>query len=192
MGEPSPLTCFTCKQEVRWGWRHGRKAWWHREDVDHAVILGEGSTPELHAQLAEADKARAAAKAKGKKKDAEDDVEEMTWPTELPEPEVRCTPVERNDPRVPGGAKTILNLLEKEDWELRRLTYARGPYIGANGKILSISDSIVLGAVDGEDSAIVAFWRDGKFNGAMTVFKHQLEGRPNATELKNWIKGTTS
>jgi len=117
-----------------------------------------------------------------------------------PEPEVLATPVEPKDDRVPGGVRTITNLLAKTDgWELVNLTYARGPYVGAKGEVLSISDSIVLRArgpeVDGRLRYAVGSWRDGKFDSAYILTRkpgtERYESRPaNASELKAWIKGS--
>lgn len=80
-------------------------------------------------------------------------------------------------------------------WEVRRLTGARGPYIGSDGSVLSISDTIVLGAVgpevDGGRAIAVASWRDGKFD---TAYKGRIKDGTahidpvNATDLKTWIK----
>jgi hypothetical protein len=118
-------------------------------------------------------------------------VEEQT----LPPVEVSCHPVDPKDPLVPGGVRTVVNLIAKSGWELRRLTHARGPYVGAKGDVLSTSDTIVLGAreVDG-DRCAVASWRDGKFDFSylgiikpgVVVVEH---GPANATEMKSWIKG---
>ena len=67
---------------------------------------------------------------------------------------------------TPGGARTVLNLANRIGWEVVRLTYARGPYIGSSGKSLGVSDSVVLLVrcvkVDGTVIAGVASWRDGK------------------------------
>lgn len=111
----------------------------------------------------------------------------------IPEPEVRSTPVTPKDDIVPGGVRTVTNLLAKQEWELRRLTHARGPYVGSKGEVLSISDTIVLGARKVDGSAIaVASWRDGKFDFAYVggIVGDKIETRKvNATEMKNWIKG---
>lgn len=121
----------------------------------------------------------------------------------LPAPEVPSRPVEPKDEAVPGGVRTITNLLRKRGWELRRLTHARGPYLGANGDVLSISDTVVLGArekprcprggLDRPPRIAVASWRDRKFDfayvGHVTGNHITVEARVNATEMKSWIKG---
>lgn len=154
------MICRDCRAEVRFGWREG-PGWWHREAVEHKAF--PIVAPEV--------------------------VEEVI---ELPEPEVGATPVDHKDERVPGGVRTVTNLLAKQDWSLRKLTYARGPRVGAKGGVLSISDTILLKAVDGSKFC-VALWVDGKFDfGYVGEVKEGLivPHPVNATELKNWIKGT--
>lgn len=121
--------------------------------------------------------------------------EEVEEVEALPPVEVPCHPVPPKDGLIPGGARTILNLLPKHGWELRRLTHSRGPYVGSK-KVLGISDSIVLGAVgprglDGVARVAVASWRDGKYDfgyiGTAEEGKLVTE-KANATELKDWIK----
>lgn len=160
------MICRSCREVVRFGWRHSRPGWWHREDKDHDAFPIVEPPP--------------------------------AWqPEELPPVEVVSTPVDPKDERVPGGVRTITNLLPKHDWELVRLTYARGPYVGGKGKVLSISDTILLKArgqeVDGTRPIAVASWRDGKFDFAYIgeIKASTIRPRPaNATDMKNWIKGT--
>lgn len=116
---------------------------------------------------------------------------------DIPEPEVRSTPVTPGHEKVPGGVRTVTNLLAKIDgWELRRLTYARGPYVGSKGEVLSTSDSVVLGAqgeVDNEVRVAVASWRDAKFDFAyIGIIKDSVMTTypANSNELRSWIKGT--
>lgn len=74
---------------------------------------------------------------------------------------------------VPGGARTMLNLAKKQGWTVERLTYARGPYLGANGSSLGVSDSVVLllrGPIVDESPILgIASWRDGKSDWAYRV-----------------------
>lgn len=120
----------------------------------------------------------------------------------LPEPEVVAHAVQPKDEIVPGGVRTITNLLAKRGWELRRLTHARGPYVGAKDKLLSISDSVVLGArekprcarggLDRPPRIAVASWRDGKFDFAYVgvIQDGRVVTEPaNNTAMKSWIKG---
>lgn len=121
----------------------------------------------------------------------------------LPPVEIQGHSVEPKDEIVPGGVRTITNLLAKQGWELRRLTHARGPYVGAKGDVLSISDTIVLGAreaprcwrggLDRPPRIAVASWRDGKFDfayvGVIQDGTIVVRDRANNTAMKAWIKG---
>lgn len=121
----------------------------------------------------------------------------------LPPVEIPGHKVEPKDEVVPGGVRTVVNLLAKRGWELRRLTHARGPYVGAKGDVLSISDTVVLGArevprcerggLDRPDRIAVASWRDGKFDLAYVGYIRDgqitVTERANATTMKAWIKG---
>lgn len=120
----------------------------------------------------------------------------------LPPVEIPCRPVDPKDEIVPGGVRTITNLLAKQGWELRRLTHARGPYVGAKGDVLSISDTIVLGAreaprcerggLDRPPRIAVASWRDGKFDFAYVGVIRDgtfVTTGANNTAMKAWIKG---
>lgn len=112
----------------------------------------------------------------------------------IPEPELRRTPVDVDDLPPRSGMRQIANLVLRTDgWELARLTRARGPYLGSDGSVLSISDSLVLGARGPEGRVAVATWRDGKFDSAYTgrvVCGVTHMRSANATELKSWIKET--
>jgi len=205
--------CARCDQEVRSGIRDGVNGWWHRQNVDHETILGQMVTPEM---LAERDRQSHTQRQRttdagevqtytahmfGLKDDAlkqaqleADEVVDTTYP----EPELRATPADPGDFPPRSGIRQILNLLPKQGWELVRLTKARGPYIGADGSVLSISDSVVLGArgpvrLDGTHRVGVLSWRDGKFDSAYagTVENGQITTTGvNATQMKAWIKGT--
>ena len=109
----------------------------------------------------------------------------------LPPVEVWGHTVTPDDPLVPQGARLLAELVTgvtrlmpngknskspkyppaAPGWELRRLTHARGPYVGSSGECLSISDTIVLGArgpeVDGKPNKariVAASWRDNAFD----------------------------
>ena len=133
----------------------------------------------------------------------------------MPPVEVWSHTVAPDDPLVPQGARLLAELVSgvtrvtpkgksskspkhppmAPGWELRRLTHARGPYVGATGECLSVSDTIVLGArgpeVDGARRIAVASWRDGAFDFAYTGI---LKGgavttnAANSNALKAWIK----
>lgn len=133
----------------------------------------------------------------------------------LPPVEVFSHPITPDDPLVPQGARLLAELVTgvtrvtpkgksskspkhppmAPGWELRRLTHARGPYVGANGECLSISDTIVLGArqsgLDDGYRIAVASWRDGSFDFAYTgVVKGGIVATTaaNSNALKAWIK----
>lgn len=218
----NPLTCSKCGQEVRRGWRHGREAWWHREDVDHEPIFGRIFTPE---DAAEVERQRhlprladdgstytvaewEAQKLKDKKKRGAALAalaEEDETPGAVEQIEVRCTPMPlkgelsvthedgtTSTTKVPGGVRTLLNLAEKlGDWDVVRLTYSRGPYLGADGESLGVSDSVVLHLrgpeVDNTRVHALASWRDGKSDWAWKVERNHVE-RVGARALIAWMK----
>lgn len=204
-----PQICSVCDEEVRLGWRHGVYGWLHREDVDHFPVFGHIRTPEEaeHARrmmeevehigedgepyiTRERDIMKDPNADRRKRRLAEFREEDPDYVAPLPEPELRRTPIEVDDLPPRSGMRQVANLVVKTDgWELRRLTKARGPYLGADGSVLSISDSIVLGAqrLDADRSFAVASWRDGKFDSAYIGSKGSAR-LVNATELKAWIK----
>lgn len=174
-------TCSVCGEGVRWGWRNGREAYWHRLEVDHhpkfgALIYRPWDRPE--------DKVV---------------VEKVVEPVE-----VWCMPTDITGKRIfvgftdgppainqiPGGAKTIVKMAK--GWTVKRATYARGPYLGANGDSLGVSDTfalIVEGWVDGSLRQAVASWRDGKFDWSWTIVDHRLHERANSKSLRSFVKG---
>lgn len=208
-------TCSVCHQEVRWGWRHGREAYWHREDVDHLPIFGrrmsaadaaevrrqreevvrhdESGQPYTVAEW-EIMRDKDTARRKTRLADLRGPEEESV---QIPAPEVVCHPIDVEDLPPRSGLRQVANLVLKQGWELRRLTASRGPYLGSKDQVLSVSDSVVLGArgparLDGSVPVVVGSWRDGAFDFALTGL---ISGgrctttRVNATEMKNWIKG---
>lgn len=98
----------------------------------------------------------------------------------IPEPEVRATPKTVEDLPPRSGMRQIANLLVNEGWQLS-ISYARGPYLSAAGKMLSVSDSIVIRGLD-NGRQIVGSWRDAKFDFAYV--------RPNGQ--KHWVAATSS
>jgi hypothetical protein len=92
---------------------------------------------------------------------------------------------------VPGGARIFINLAAKVGWAITRLTYARGPYLGAKGKSLGVSDSVVLHlrgpVVDGAPLQAVGSWRDGKSDFAYQVHR-STRTRVGARALTEWMK----
>jgi hypothetical protein len=188
--KPEICTSDGCGQEVRHGWRDGKKGWWHREAVDHQPIFGRRFTDADKAKVeleldvvrtrqrttkdgevvteeytARGERLRAMNKAKREKLLEEGlDEEEIAALHQIciPEPEVRKTTIERSDERCPQGARNLMNAAAKAGWEVRRLTYSRGPWLGAKGNVLSISDLVACGVVDSDKRYGVACWRDGK------------------------------
>lgn len=213
----APAQCSACGEEIRLGYRDGKKGWWHREAVDHAPIHGHRMTwadvEESRRQredvirytdegepytTAEYEIKKDPDKARRRRRLAALKGEDPDYVEPIPEPEMRATPVEVESLPPRSGMRQIANLVVKtEGWELRRLTAARGPYVGGDGSVLSISDSLVLGArgqeLDGGVAIAVASWRDGKFDHAYAgVLKDGVAkvDPVNATELKTWIKET--
>lgn len=105
--------------------------------------------------------------------DSEDDEEE----SELEPVEVFAEDVDRKDPRVPQGVRNVLKKVDAAEWRVLSLRYSRGPYLGAKGGSLGVSDFVVLkvrGGLDSDPMAGVASWRNGKSH---TVWL--LRGRRN-------------
>jgi len=155
------MVCRTCRGETRFDWR--THEWTHREVSDHEIF------PVAPAA------------------DEEESFEEQE---EIPEPEMRATPRSVEDLPARSGMRQIANLLVKmPDWEDPRITAARGPYLSAAGKVLSISDSIVIrsSSVD-KKRHIVAFWRDASFDFAYIRVGRSWD-RATSTDLKTYIKG---
>jgi hypothetical protein len=161
-------TCAKCGEEVRWGERGGRLAWWHRDDwpdttiVRHRRVNGDGSEGHepvfgkpswTSTMLPPASEPR------------DENGEEDTRIFDIPPPEVRATPIEVGDPMMPGGAKNLINATRKAGGEARA-TYSRGPRVHAsNGNLLGMSDYVVV-VFDNEDRHAMATWEDGKLDWA--------------------------
>lgn len=205
-----PETCGRCGQEVRFGVRpsparppadRDASYWMHRDvadDLDHEVAFGKTWTPELQATL---DASLAAMAARGsadtrKKQEQEDVAAKDEW-AEVPAPELYSRPADVNDFPPRSGIRTMFNLIGKaQGWEVRRFTIARGPYVGARGQVLSISDSVVMGmrgpTLDTGHQVAVASWRDGSFDFAYTgiLRGNTVSTTPaNAKALKAFIRG---
>lgn len=145
------MVCSTCRGETRFDWRTHR--WTHRGDSDHEIA------PVVPVGV------------------EEDNFEEVE---QIPEPEVRATPKTVEDLPSRSGMRQIANLLVNEGWTLT-ISYARGPYLSTKGKMLSVSDSIVIRGLD-NGRRIVGSWRDAKFDFAYV--------RPSGQ--KHWIAATSS
>lgn len=211
------VECSRCGEEVRYGKRGLTTGWLHRVDPDHVAILGHIQTPEEAAEIvrqdrevirfdddgkpyttAEFDILRDKDVDRRRRRLAELHGEDIDAPVVIPEPEVPCHPVTADDFPPRSGTRQIFNLVSKQGWELVSATHCRGPYLGADGTVLSISDSAVVRArgparIDGSVPFAVASWRDGKFDFAYVGLIH--EGRlgsrkVDSSTMKNWIKGT--
>lgn len=62
-------------------------------------------------------------------------------PVIIPAPEVRGRPAEKSE--VPRGAATVINAARKAGWDVE-VSYARGPWLNADGTPAYIVDSIVV------------------------------------------------
>lgn len=204
--------CGRCGAEVRYGVRPSparppadqeRPYWMHRDvadDLDHAVIFGKPWTPELQ-QILDAALAEMAARGKvdtKKKQEKAEEVEEKDVWAEVPAPELRSHPVDIDTFEPRSGVRTLHRLVGKTaGWEVRSLTAARGPYVGARGQVLSISDSTLMRmrgntTLDEGTQVAVASWRDGAFDFAYTGFIRgsTVWTQPaNSNGLKAFIKG---
>lgn len=126
-----------------------------------------------------------------------DEVEEEEEVETLPPVEVYAHDADPADFAPRSGIKQVINLIGKTPgWELVNIRHARGPYIGASGQCLSISDTHVVRGrapqLDGTVRVAVASWRDGAFDFAFigTIKDgHLSTSKVDATTMKNWIKG---
>lgn len=216
--------CSTCGQEVRFGVREGwGPMWLHKNNTDHPATLGylmSGEDwEEIERQLdlprerqvpmdppfpllfrieeyttREYDLARYRKSKKFRLAEEQDSDEEFVF-VELPPVEVPQSDVDPASLPPRSGLKQVCNLvLKASGWELVRLTHSRGPYIGASGEVLSISDRHVMSARNRLDDRVlvaVGSWRDGKFDSAYTGTIRDgrlVTEKVDATTLKGWIK----
>lgn len=196
----APQTCSRCGEEVRYGKRDGITGWLHREDVDHLPLFGALWTAEDQARV-EASLSEMASRGKADKRtevaEPVDDEAPDVW-AEVPKPFVTAQPVGPEDFPPRSGIRQIHSLASKTDgWEVANFTLAIGPYVGARGQVLSISDSVKMvlrgPGVDNGRRVAVASWRDGAFDFAYTGILRDgiVYTEPaNSTALKAWIKET--
>lgn len=217
--------CSTCGEEVRYGVRgNSPPRWLHREEKDHKPTFGrlftEADKAEVERQIhltryledgtpyttAEFDRKRMSKKKRdaldAEEADPEEEGHDELEPievhrTDMPHKGVLSveTPTGPREVPVPGGVRTIINLAEKIGWEVTRLTYARGPYLGASGKSLGVSDSVVLHVrgvtLDGRQLHGVGSWRDGKSDTAYQI-ENKTITKTGANDLKAWMKENPS
>lgn len=105
--------------------------------------------------------------------------------------EVPSTEVDQTDDRVPRGARTLIKQALKAGWELRKITYSRGPWMHSlHWTPISTSDLLVVrlvGMVDTERRAVVACWRDGKFDHAYLLSNKTPMHLGTSTAAKAWF-----
>lgn len=95
------------------------------------------------------------------------------------------TPIDVDDRRCPAGARSLIKAGAVHGWELARLTYSRGPYIGARGQVLKICDWVVLGLLDRTNHrAGVGCWRDGTPASMWLGRAGQMTEKVTFTELR--------
>ena len=182
-----PETCGRCGEEIRWGERHGRMAWWHREDVDHHVIHGTPSEPvPWIPEPAEP--------------------EEEHHANVIPDPELRAIRLKHQRQfiglptgevilaEVPQGARTIINLARKHGWEVQEPSFARGSIMHASqDRVVRVSDLLLVRArlttLDSPTRIAVASWRDGKFDYAYIGRRPPHVDRASNKALKAFLKG---
>jgi hypothetical protein len=149
-----PLVCAVCHEEVRWGTRGGRLAWWHRDDqpdtttgyvdkrVGHEPVLGH---PSWESNLVTVD-------VEGTTKDGEED--DRIWV--VPPPEVYAHPIDIDGDGLdaelmPGGARNLIKAVRQRGGRALA-TYSKGPRIhSSHGNLLEMSGYVV-----------VKFERDGR------------------------------
>ncbi len=210
-------TCARCGDEVRYGRRGDVTGWLHRDEVDHAPVFGvlwtaeqaEEMERQRHVPRVRYDKDGSEVVyttaqhdlAKMKKAKREEARQEEEGDYELEPVQVYSTPLPLKgrmfvgcpdgsmaEAAVPGGARTIINLADRIGWRVDRLTYSRGPFIGASGVSLGISDYVVLRVrLDEGRIAGVASWRDGKSTSAWKVENHRAT-QTGARDLIAWMK----
>jgi len=209
--------CGRCGAEVRFGQRGGVTGFWHREETDHAAALGHVETPDEAAERErqrhveryledgtpyttagwEISKIKDRAKREAAEADAAD-LEEYE-PDPIPEPEVTSTPIEIGDDRLPAGAKSVLVLAARNDWDAWA-TYSRGPRVhGTTGKVLEVSDFVLVRArSQARGQVAVASWltKNDKpafefaYLGDLDDEAHKILTTPiNSRQLKALLKG---
>lgn len=109
----------------------------------------------------------------------------------IPPPEV--TAREPAEGEIPASAKSLRKLAEANGFKTR-MSYARGPYLHANGRtVLRVVDSLLLQMCRGHEQRATAAWvTSGK--GAY-AFEFAYAANPlrklNSAELRAYIKGAS-
>lgn len=191
--------CSRCGEEIRFGTRNDVKGWHHRERTDCVPRHGH-SEPPREEYVAEPTEEELAAEALQNAK-VEVYAHDVPLTDFTPQSGIRQIGnlVSGITRLMPNGktSKSLKHPPAAPGWELVNLHHARGPYIGAKGEVLSISDTHVLRAravrLDGTVDIAVASWRDLKFDFAFigTIKDGRLSPRKvGSDELTTWTKGT--
>ena len=100
-----------------------------------------------------------------------------------PPPEQTAVPITLNDERITQGVRNVIRPAQAAGWTVRA-TYARGPYLSADGKTtLRTVDSIMVKGRRNRE-AFVAAWVDGKFEFAYAGPQGGVPTRLSASDLK--------
>jgi len=174
----------------------GQRGYLHREEVDHMPTFGPKTSPERYMEILAGHRAFTVNKEAERKDHEDEEGSDVIEPVEVPctpiplpllkvrtptggttktgKPAMATSYAARIEPApgfeldiaIPGGVNTTLSAAAAAGWEVRRLTYSRGPFLSSSGKSLGVSDFVVIGLagpmVDGGRVYGVASWRDGK------------------------------
>lgn len=115
--------------------------------------------------------------------------------TPVPEPEVRSEVIESwgRDERVPRAAVRFVKAVQRTAGNLGsdiRVTYARGPLIGANGKVLRERCESILVRVEARDAHWFASWLTKEPHPPLAK-EWENEGAWGATDDRPWSKWGT-
>jgi hypothetical protein len=151
-------TCSRCGEEVRFGVRNKRLAWWHRDDqpLDLTITRRDGHEPVFGTPAPSLGPANLDL---DYTEPEEDTGETDTRIFDTPPPEVYATEVPEG--KMPGGAQILINAIRRAGGRAVA-TYSRGPRVhSAHGNLLEVSDWVV-----------VKFGRDGRRAVARWVTKN--------------------
>mgnify|MGYP006136924775 CR=1 FL=1 len=117
-------------------------------------------------------------------KQSDDDVEAHAAARQIPPPEIRATELSQSDPRIPGGAKQVIDAAA--GWRLK-VTYARGPVVHSTQEtFLRMVDSVLVRGVLGTKH-FSAVWLDNKFSVAYSDLNGPV-AKIGANDLKARLK----
>lgn len=107
----------------------------------------------------------------------------------VPEPEIRARPALDEDLGTPkSGMRQLLKVCATLGLTTKA-SYARGPYVGANGTALRISDSVVIRVYEpGGRQVAAATWVDQAFEHAYLRPPGERPVKVGANDLKSNLK----